>query len=167
MAHTDPNLSNSGLDALFAEAYAALGKFDGVTRRDISNQLDKVSSYLHGVEHSIVHYGTSTGFLADRMFTQGPDYLSAAILYENLVIQANEEARQRNPAVELPQIVAIYPAEGTFPSATRSAWSNGPGSPRSTARPVDSTSISCSNARSKNVLSASASARPTISRGST
>ena len=115
--HTDPNLSNSGLDALFAETYAALGKFDGVTRRDISDQLDKVSSYLHGVEHSIVHYGTSTGFLADRMFTQGPDYLSAAILYENLVIQANEEARQRNPAVELPQIVAIYPAEGTFPSA--------------------------------------------------
>ncbi|MGC1723672.1 MAG: carbonic anhydrase family protein, partial [Isosphaeraceae bacterium] len=105
--HTDPNLSNSGLDALFAETYAALGKFDGVTRRDISDQLDKVSSYLHGVEHSIVHYGTSTGFLADRMFTQGPDYLSAAILYENLVIQANEEARQRNPAVELPQIVAI------------------------------------------------------------
>src|SRR5271165_7190459 len=115
--HTDPDLSNSGLDALFAETYAALGKFDGVTQQDISNQLNKVSSYLHEVEHSIVHYGTSSGFLADRMFTQGPGYLSAAIMYENLVIQANEAARQRNPAVELPRIVAIYPAEGTFPSA--------------------------------------------------
>jgi len=115
--HTHPDLSNSGLDALLAETYAALGKFDGVTQRDISNQLDKVSSYLHGVEHSIVHYGTSSGFLADRMFTQGPGYLSAAILYENLVIQANEAARLRNPAVKLPQIVAIYPAEGTFRAA--------------------------------------------------
>ncbi len=114
--HTHPDFSNSGLHALFAETYAALGKFEGVTRSDISNELDTVSSYLHGVEHSIVHYGTSTGFLGERMFSQGPGYLSAAILYENLVIEANEEARRRNPAVELPQIVAIYPAEGTFPS---------------------------------------------------
>ena len=112
--HTHPDLSNSGLNALFAETYAALGKFDGVTQRDISNQQDKVSRYLHGVEYAIVHYGTSTGFFADRMFTEGPGYLSAAIMYENLVIQANEAARRRNPAVELPQIVAIYPAEGTF-----------------------------------------------------
>jgi Ca-activated chloride channel family protein len=50
------------------------------------------------------------------MFSQGTSYLSAAILYENLVIEANVAARRRNPAVELPQIVAIYPAEGTFPS---------------------------------------------------
>ncbi|MGO9601235.1 MAG: VWA domain-containing protein [Isosphaeraceae bacterium] len=114
--HTHPDFSNSGLHALFAETYAALGKFDGITRLDIYQELDKVSSYLHGVEHSIVHYGTSTGFLGERMFSQGPSYLSAAILYENLVIEANVEARRRNPAVELPQIVAIYPAEGTFPS---------------------------------------------------
>jgi Ca-activated chloride channel family protein len=112
--HTHPDLSNSGLVALFAETYAALDKFDGVTGQDISNQLEKVSSYLRGVENSIVHYGTSTGFFADRMFSAGPSYLSAAILYENLVIQANQEAQERNPAVELPQIVAIYPKEGTF-----------------------------------------------------
>jgi len=112
--HTHPDLSNSGLVSLFAETYAALDKFDGVTAPDISNQVEKVSSYLRGVENSIVHYGTSTGFFADRMFSAGPSYLSAAIMYENLVIQANQEASQRNPAVELPQIVAIYPEEGTF-----------------------------------------------------
>ncbi|MBV8486790.1 MAG: substrate-binding domain-containing protein [Planctomycetaceae bacterium] len=114
--HTHPDLSNSGLVSLFAETYAALDKFDGITAPDINNQVEKVGSYLRDVENSVVHYGTSTGFFAERMFAAGPSYLSAAIMYENLVIQANQEARQRNPAVELPQIVAIYPEEGTFQS---------------------------------------------------
>jgi Ca-activated chloride channel family protein len=59
-----------------------------------------------------VHYGKSTGFFADKMIERGAGYLSAAVLYENLVI----ESYGRQPPMPL---VAIYPVEGTF-------WSDHP-----------------------------------------
>jgi Ca-activated chloride channel family protein len=69
------------------------------------------------VESSIIHYGSSTGFFADRMFERGPSYLSAAVLYENLVV-AQESKRLSGASTQQP-VVAIYPKEGTF-------WSNHP-----------------------------------------
>jgi Ca-activated chloride channel family protein len=69
------------------------------------------------VESSIIHYGVSTGFFADRMFERGPSYLSAAVMYENLVV-AQETKRLSGQSQQLP-VVAIYPKEGTF-------WSNHP-----------------------------------------
>jgi Ca-activated chloride channel family protein len=60
----------------------------------------------------VVHYGTSTGFFAKKMFEQGPEYLSAAVMYENNVIQSY------NSKTPLP-VVAVYPREGTF-------WSDHP-----------------------------------------
>ncbi|MBK9034842.1 MAG: VWA domain-containing protein [Myxococcales bacterium] len=48
------------------------------------------------------------------MVERGPTYLSAAVLYENLVIEANS----KDPA-PAPPLVAIYPVEGTF-------WSDHP-----------------------------------------
>jgi Ca-activated chloride channel family protein len=115
--HTHPEFSNSGLHALLIEAYAGLGKFENVTRRDLNDNLPMVSQYVREVENSVVHYGRSTGFLNKKMQEQGKAYLSAAILYENLVIEANQDARKKDPTISLPQVVAIYPAEGTFPSA--------------------------------------------------
>jgi Ca-activated chloride channel family protein len=67
------------------------------------------------VESSIVHYGKSTGFFAEKMLARGPSYLSAAVLYENLVIESY--ASSRDTAVF--PLVAIYPVEGTF-------WSDHP-----------------------------------------
>ena len=43
------------------------------------------------------------------MLARGPGYLSAAVLYENLVV----ESYARPPAAGMP-VVAIYPREGTF-----------------------------------------------------
>jgi len=43
------------------------------------------------------------------MFTGGPSYLSAAVLYENMVIESYAEA----DTLPFP-VVAIYPKEGTF-----------------------------------------------------
>jgi Ca-activated chloride channel family protein len=112
--HTHPEFSNSGLHTLFAETYAALGKFDNVNRRDVTTEVDKVSRYIREVESAVDHYGSSTGFLADSMFGEGGrNYLSAAVLYENLVIEANQSGHR--DAGGLPRIVAIYPADGTFP----------------------------------------------------
>src|SRR5262249_25509248 len=49
-----------------------------------------------------------------KMFSSGPQYLSAAVLYENMVIESYSQSNQ------LPfPVVAIYPKEGTF-------WSDHP-----------------------------------------
>jgi Ca-activated chloride channel family protein len=113
--HTHPNYSNSGLVSVVAEAYAASNKQRGLTVADLQDP--KVQTFMSQVESSIIHYGTSTGFFADRMFKGGPSYLSAAVMYENLVA-AQEDARLKGTSSQL-SVVALYPKEGTF-------WSDHP-----------------------------------------
>jgi Ca-activated chloride channel family protein len=113
--HTHPDFSNSGIVSILAEAYAGAGKQRALTVEDL-NKPD-LKTFMAGVESGVIHYGTSTGFFADRMFERGPSYLSAAVLYENLVV-AQESARLAQKSSQLP-VVAIYPKEGTF-------WSNHP-----------------------------------------
>ncbi|MCX7682391.1 MAG: VWA domain-containing protein [Anaerolineae bacterium] len=115
LGHTHPDYSNSGLIAVIAEAYAGAGKQRGLTLQDL--QSPEVRSFMLDVESSIIHYGISTGFFAERMFELGPSYLSAAVLYENLVV-AQESKRLAGQSAQLP-VVAIYPKEGTF-------WSDHP-----------------------------------------
>jgi Ca-activated chloride channel family protein len=109
--HTHPEYSNSGLIALFAEAYAASGKTAGLTLADLNKPQTK--QFLSGVEQSVVHYGSSTGFFGRKMFSNGPEYLSAAVLYESMVVESYSTNNLPFP------IVAIYPKEGTF-------WSDHP-----------------------------------------
>ncbi len=110
LGHCHPEFSNSGYLAVLAEAYAGAKKTRDLTVADLDAKptRDLVSS----VENTIVHYGKSTGFFADKMIERGPSYVSAAVLYENLVI----EAYGKSPPLP---IVAIYPVEGTF-------WSDHP-----------------------------------------
>jgi Ca-activated chloride channel family protein len=110
--HTHPEFSNSGLISLFAEVYAATNKLGGLTLDDVNKPA--TANYVEGIEQAVVHYGTSTGFFSAKMMANGPEYLSAAVLYESNVIESY--ASQAN----LPfPIVAIYPKEGTF-------WSDHP-----------------------------------------
>ena len=110
--HTNPESSNSGLISIFAEAYAATGKKAGLTLADVDKS--KTAQFIAGIESSVVHYGSSTGFFGKKMFANGPQYLSAAVLYENMAIESY------SPSYSLPfPIVAIYPKEGTF-------WSDHP-----------------------------------------
>lgn len=112
LGHTHPEYSNSGLISLLAEAYAATGKVAALSLEDIRRP--QTARYVAGIESAIVHYGSSTGFFGKRMFEGGPGYLSAAILYENMVIESS------GPQYHLPfPVVAIYPKEGTF-------WSDHP-----------------------------------------
>lgn len=113
--HTHPNYSNSGIVSVIAEAYAGAGKQRGLTLADV--QQPELKSFMTDVESSIIHYGTSTGFFGDRMFQNGPSYLSAAVLYENLIV-AQESKRLAGMSSQIP-VVAIYPKEGTF-------WANHP-----------------------------------------
>ena len=107
--HTHPDYSNSGLDAVIAENYAAVNKERGLTISDVQNAQTK--NFVANVESSVIHYGESTGFFADKMFNNGPNYLSAAVMYESLVVQANDG--KTYPKLPYP-VVAIYPKEGTF-----------------------------------------------------
>ncbi|MBV8822608.1 MAG: VWA domain-containing protein [Ktedonobacteraceae bacterium] len=107
--HTHPDYSNSGLDAVIAENYAAISKVRGLNFNDVNNS--KTKDFVANVESSIIHYGDSTGFFATKMFSGGPNYLSAAVMYESLVVEANEPSVY--PQTPLP-VVAIYPKEGTF-----------------------------------------------------
>jgi Ca-activated chloride channel family protein len=109
--HTHPQFSNSGLISLFAEVYAASGKTAGLTTADINKP--HTGEFLAGIEKSVVHYGSSTGFFGRKMFAAGPQYLSAAVLYENMVIESYGQ-----PNLPFP-VVAVYPKEGTF-------WSDHP-----------------------------------------
>jgi Ca-activated chloride channel homolog len=108
LGHTHPEYSNSGLLSALAIAYAGARTTRGLT----AAALPAVEPFMAGVEDAIVHYGTSTGFFSDKMIERGPSYLSAAVLYENLVIESY--ARQRSL-----DLVAIYPQDGTF-------WSDHP-----------------------------------------
>jgi Ca-activated chloride channel family protein len=113
--HTHPEYSNSGVVSIIAEAYAGAGKQRGLTTDDLNDP--DVRAFMADVEKSIIHYGTSTGFFGQRMFERGPSYLSAAVMYENLIV-AQESKRLSGQSPQLPA-VAIYPKEGTF-------WSNHP-----------------------------------------
>ena len=110
--HTHPAYSNSGIISLIAENYAATGKVHGLTLADVNNP--KTKTFVQGIENSVVHYGSSTGFFGRKLFDSGPEYLSAAVLYESMVV---ESYKQPN-SMPFP-VVAIYPKEGTF-------WSDHP-----------------------------------------
>jgi Ca-activated chloride channel homolog len=108
LGHTHPEYSNSGLLSVLAIAYAGAKTTRGLTAAG----LPAIEPFMSGVEDAIVHYGTSTGFFSDKMTERGPTYLSAAVLYENLVIESYAKQRSLD-------LVAIYPVEGTF-------WSDHP-----------------------------------------
>ena len=110
--HTHPYHSNSGLISLLAEVYAATGKTRGLKLSDVDKPATQ--EYLHAIERSVVHYGKSTGFFGRKMLANGPEYLSAAVLYENMVIESYAEGK-KTPV----PLIAIYPKEGTF-------WSDHP-----------------------------------------
>ena len=110
--HTHPEYSNSGLISLFAEVYAATGKTAGLTVAEVDKP--HTAEFVEGIERSVVHYGSSTGFFGHKMFASGPQYLSAAVLYESMVVESYAEADK----LAFP-VVAIYPKEGTF-------WSDHP-----------------------------------------
>ena len=108
--HTHPEYSNSGLISVIAEVYASNKKTSNLTLADVHNP--RTADFVRGVEHSVVHYGSSTGFFGRKMFGAGPRFLSAAVLYESMVIESYGQNLQF-------PIVAIYPKEGTF-------WSDHP-----------------------------------------
>jgi Ca-activated chloride channel family protein len=106
--HTNPQYSNSGLAAILAENYAAVHKLSGLTPADVNKQATR--EFVENIESSVVRYGNSTVALAKEMFAGGVAYLSAAVMDEHFVAEANAGTYGPLPY----SVVAIYPQEGTF-----------------------------------------------------
>jgi len=113
-AQRDPNFkwshpstsSASGLLATLAEFYAGAGKTRGLTIDDVQTQ--DTLDYVSAVERTVRYYGEGELAVIERAQQEGPDYLDAFVVQEQLVVQFNREARGGQ------QLVAIYPAEGTL-----------------------------------------------------
>jgi Ca-activated chloride channel homolog len=108
LVHTNPDFSTAGLSATVAEYFAALGKKEGLTEKDIANP--KARKQVRDIERSIVHYGDTTLFIEDQLKQEGPGYASAVAMEEVTLLDFNRTRGDRD------KLVAIYPSEGTFDS---------------------------------------------------
>ena len=108
LVHTNPDFSASGLSAVVAEYYAATGKKEGLSERDVT--ASPARARVREIERSIVHYGDTTLFIADQLRRKGPGYASAAAMEETTLLDFNRTRGSQ------PRLVAIYPKEGTFHS---------------------------------------------------
>lgn len=123
LGKTNPNFSTSGLSALIAQAYAAAGKTEGLSREDLDQAT--VEDQARAVEAAVVHYGDTTlTFLNNwyRTDERGTSltYVSAVAVEEKSVIDYNRGNPDGNldpgerPAEPQVPLVAIYPEEGTI-----------------------------------------------------
>jgi Ca-activated chloride channel homolog len=106
LVHTNPDFSTSGLSAVVAEYYAATGKREGLTAREVN--ASEARRTVRALQRSIVHYGDTTLFIAEQMAREGPSYASAAVMEEVTLLDFNRERGDRD------RLVALYPEEGTF-----------------------------------------------------
>ncbi len=123
LGKTNPNFSTSGLNALIAQAYAAVGTSEGLTSEDLAQQ--DVIDFAEGVESAVVHYGDTTLTFLNNLYRADQrgsalSYASAVAVEEKSVIDYNRGnpdgvlqpgEEPRPPRVPL---VAIYPEEGTL-----------------------------------------------------
>jgi Ca-activated chloride channel homolog len=107
LVHTNPDFSTSGLSAVVAEYYAATGKKEGLTERDVAPG-SRARRIVKDIERAIVHYGDTTLFIAEQLKKEGPGYASAVAMEEVTLLDFNRERGSQ------PKLVAIYPEEGTF-----------------------------------------------------
>lgn len=104
----NPGPSTVGRLSLLSVARAGGGAGD-LTPATFDNAA--VGEFVGGLERAVLHYDTATQFFVQKMLLRGPEYLHAAVTSENQVF----EARNRRSRRKLPdELVAVYPADGTF-----------------------------------------------------
>jgi Ca-activated chloride channel family protein len=98
----------SGLLATLAEFYAGAGVQRGLTAE--LAQDPKTVEFVTAVEKTVRYYGEGELAVAERAAAEGPSYLDAFVVSEQIVVALNSGAFGAPPA----RLVALYPAEGTL-----------------------------------------------------
>ncbi|NIS81481.1 MAG: solute-binding protein [Anaerolineales bacterium] len=112
LGHTHPGLSASGAGTLLAVVQAAQSKTDAVGADEV--QLPIVQASVGAFEAAVSWFSSNTDTLGQTMSQRGIQFLGAAIVYESTVFEHGGGD---------PEIVPIYPFEGTF-MATHPACMN-------------------------------------------
>jgi Ca-activated chloride channel family protein len=113
LGHTHPGLSSTGAETLLAVVQAAQSEVEAVSVEDITQPI--VQASVGAFEGAVSWFSRDTDTLGETMSLRGIQYLGAAIVYESTAIYYGQGD---------PDIVPIYPFEGTFMS-THPACANG------------------------------------------
>src|SRR5262249_48779077 len=93
LGHTDPNRSNSGLQALMLMAFEHFGKTQGIT---VENFLEPgFQKFVKEIEAAGPHFEASAGTLTSDMIRFGPSKYDIAVVYESLAISQLDNAQGR------------------------------------------------------------------------
>jgi Ca-activated chloride channel homolog len=103
LGHAHPGLSGSGASALLALVQAAQAKSDAVTVADIEQPI--VQASVGAFQAAVSWFSPNVDSLGQTMQERGTSYLGAAVMYENVVLTYGDTD---------PEIIPIYPLEGTF-----------------------------------------------------
>ncbi|NOZ05168.1 MAG: VWA domain-containing protein [Chloroflexi bacterium] len=97
--------TSSGLLATLAEFYAGAGLFRDLTKE--AAQAQTTLDYVAAMEKTVRYYGEGELAVMERARKEGPSFLDAFVVQEQLVVDFN---RTGGPA----KLVAIYPKEGAL-----------------------------------------------------
>ncbi len=103
LSHTNPGLAHSGSSTLLAVVQAALSKTEPVSAEEVQQPM--VQASVGAFESAVSSFGADTELLGQAMRQRGVNYLGAAVLYESTVLRYAEGD---------PQLIPVYPFEGTF-----------------------------------------------------
>jgi hypothetical protein len=93
LGHTDPNKSNSGMQALALMAYEYFHTTSGLT---VEQLLDpKFQDFVKDIERGVPHFESSTGTFMTDMIRFGPSKYDIAVVYESLAVSQLENAQGR------------------------------------------------------------------------
>lgn len=93
LGHTDPNRSNSGMQALALMAYEYFHITSGLT---VEQLLDpKFQDFVKDIERGVPHFESSTGTFMTDMIRFGPSKYDIAVVYESLAVSQLENAQGR------------------------------------------------------------------------
>ncbi|MDX1688242.1 MAG: substrate-binding domain-containing protein [Candidatus Promineifilaceae bacterium] len=115
LGHTHPGLSATGASTLLALVQAAESQTEAVSVEEVQQPI--VQASIGAFEGAVAWFSSDTATLAQTMRERGVQFLGAAVIYESDVVQYGGGD---------PEIVPIYPFEGTF-VAQHAACANGDG----------------------------------------
>jgi len=93
LGHTDPNRSNSGMQAIALMAYEHFHVTSGLT---VDQMLDpKFQDFVKDIERGVQRFESSTGTFMTDMIRFGPSKYDIAVVYESLAVSQLDNAQGR------------------------------------------------------------------------